>query len=74
MGRRAARSGALRTTNVVDSPFAALRLRTGAAKRFRKAMNATCLGWKALAEMVYRGATFKDGKMLMNKDERRVAA
>ena len=27
----------LRTTNVVESPFAALRLRTDAAKRFKKA-------------------------------------
>ena len=30
----------LRTTNPVESPFAALRLRTDAAKRFKKVENA----------------------------------
>ena len=38
----------LRTTNVVESPFAALRLRTDAAKRFRKVENATAVIWKML--------------------------
>jgi len=38
----------LRTTNVVESPFAALRLRTDAAKRFKKVENATVLIWKML--------------------------
>lgn len=38
----------LRTTNVVESPFAAVRLRTGAAKRFKKVENATALIWKML--------------------------
>ena len=38
----------LRTTNPVESPFAALRLRTDAAKRFKKADNATCVVWKML--------------------------
>jgi len=38
----------LRTTNVVESPFAALRLRTDAAKRYRKAENATAVIWKML--------------------------
>ncbi len=33
----------LRTTNVVESPFAAVRLRTSAAKRFKKVANATAL-------------------------------
>ncbi len=33
----------LRTTNVVESPFAALRLRTDAAKRYRKVENATAI-------------------------------
>jgi putative transposase len=34
----------LRTSNIVESPFAALRLRTDAAKRFKKVENATaCL-------------------------------
>jgi putative transposase len=38
----------LRTTNVVESPFAALRLRTDAAKRFRKVENAAAVIWKML--------------------------
>jgi len=38
----------LRTTNIVESPFAALRLRTDAAKRFRKVENATAVIWKIL--------------------------
>jgi transposase-like protein len=38
----------LRTTNIVESPFAALRIRTDAAKRFRKVENATAVIWKML--------------------------
>ena len=38
----------LRTSNVVESPFAALRLRTDAAKRYRKVGNATAVIWKML--------------------------
>jgi len=46
----------LRTTNVVESPFAALRLRTDAAKRFKKVDNATAVIWKMLmlAEQRFR--------------------
>ena len=46
----------LRTTNIVESPFAALRLRTDAAKRFRKVENATAVIWKMLmlAEQRFR--------------------
>jgi len=46
----------LRTTNVVESPFAALRLRTDAAKRFKKVENATAVIWKMLmlAERKFR--------------------
>lgn len=46
----------LRTTNVVESPFAALRLRTSAAKRFKKVASAEALIWKTLmiAEMKFR--------------------
>lgn len=66
----------LRTTNPVESPFAAARLRTDAAKRFRLVKNATAVIWKMLliAEQafrrvkhpelmaaVYRGVTFVDG-------------
>lgn len=67
----------IRTTNVVESPFAALRLRTGAAKRFKKVASATMLIWRVLrvAESrfrrldapelladVYDGRRFADGK------------
>jgi putative transposase len=46
----------LRTTNVVESPFAALRLRTDAAKRYKKVTNATAITWKMLliAEQRFR--------------------
>jgi hypothetical protein len=33
---------------VVESPFAAVRLRTSAAKRFKKVANATALIWRLL--------------------------
>lgn len=66
----------LRTTNVIESPFAAVRLRTGAAKRFRKVENATALIWKMLLVVeehfrklnaphlladVYAGVEYHDG-------------
>lgn len=66
----------LRTTNIVESPFAALRLRTGAAKRFKKVTNATAVIWKMLMlaekrfrkldapdklKQVFMGIQFKDG-------------
>jgi len=38
----------LRSTNPVESPFATLRLRTDAAKRFKKVANATAVIWKML--------------------------
>jgi putative transposase len=46
----------LRTSNVVESPFATVRLRTTAAKRFKKVENATTLIWKLLqvAESTFR--------------------
>jgi putative transposase len=46
----------LRTTNVVESPFAAVRLRTTAAKRFKKVDSATATIWKVLqvAETTFR--------------------
>jgi putative transposase len=66
----------LRTTNIIESPFAALRLRTGAAKRFKKVTNATAMIWKMLMlaekrfrkldasdklKQVFAGIQFKDG-------------
>jgi putative transposase len=66
----------LRTTSIVESPFATVRLHTTAAKRFRKVENASALIWKILqvaestfrrlkgAELlpaVYSGTQYKDG-------------
>jgi putative transposase len=68
----------IRTTNVVESPFSSVRLRTDAAKRFKKVQNATAMIWKLLqvAEKnfrtlkgywllsdVYKGKSFVDGLM-----------
>ena len=46
----------LRTTNVVESPFAAVRLRTSAAKRVKKVARATAIIWRLLlvAEQRFR--------------------
>lgn len=79
----------LRTTNVVESPFAAVRLRTDAAKRYKRVANATALIWKVLlvaqqrfrrldaphllAE-VYQGVTYVDGVRVSAVRKGRVAA
>jgi putative transposase len=78
----------LRTTNVVESPFASVRLRTSAAKRFKKVESATALIWKLLtvAEKRFRkldashllrdvfdGRKFEDGKPVLTR-QRKVAA
>ncbi len=72
----------LRTTNIVESPFAAVRLRTTAAKRFKKVANATALIWRVLlvAERSFRrldhpqllaevaeGAKYQDGVRVVEK-------
>jgi putative transposase len=46
----------LRTSNVVESPFSRVRLRTSASRRFKSQVNATCLIWKTLrvAEKSFR--------------------
>jgi transposase-like protein len=46
----------LRTSNVVESPFSRVRLRTAASRRFKSQLNATCLIWKTMmvAEMSFR--------------------
>jgi transposase-like protein len=46
----------LRTSNPGESPFAAVRLRAAAAKRFKKVENATAVIWKTLliAEKTFR--------------------
>lgn len=77
----------LRTTNIVESPFSAIRLRTNASKRFKKVENAEAMIWKLmqvaektfrklnapeLMERVYRGEKFYDGKAAVEAE--RVAA
>jgi transposase-like protein len=67
----------LRTSNVVESPFSRVRLRTAASRRFKSQTNATCLIWKTmmiaemsfrklnapqLVEKVARGAKYIDGE------------
>lgn len=69
----------LRTTNVVESPFAAVRLRTSAAKRYKKVANATAMIWRLLLVVeqrfrklnaparcrdVYNNKTFIDGELV----------
>ena len=79
----------LRTTTVVESPFAAARLRTGAAKRFKKVESATAIIWKLLqvAEQtfrrlnapellpaVYAGTQYVDGSKQSVSHDQEVAA
>jgi transposase-like protein len=74
----------LRTTNIVESPFGAVRLRTDAARRFKKTENAEAMIWKLLgvAEQSWRklnapelmreaydGKRFKDGIAVETKTE-----
>ena len=79
----------LRTSNPVESPFAALRLRTDAAKRYKKVERATAMIWKLLlvgeqhfrrlrgAEWlpaVHRGTRFVDGVLTKEQAVEGVAA
>ena len=79
----------LRTSNPVESPFAAVRLRTAAAKRFKKVQNATAVIWKTLliAEKTFRrldaselladvanGVVYVNGVRAVNRGEQMVAA
>ena len=78
----------LRTTNPVESPFGALRLRTDAAKRFKKVENATAVIWKMLLiaesrfrrlnapellQEVFEGAVYVNGVRVPNHSERLAA-
>ena len=78
----------IRTTNPVESPFAALRLRTDAAKRYKRVDRAIAVIWKmlmvaegrfrrlkapALMKVVYQGARYKDG-VVINTMPEKVAA
>jgi len=72
----------LRTTNIVESPFHAVRLRTDASRRFKKVDNAEAMIWKLLLvaqkswralnaphlmREVYDGKTFKDAIAVSSK-------
>lgn len=78
----------LRTTNVVESPFAAVRLRTTAAKRFKKVTNASALIWRVLMvaqkrfrrldapellAVVAAGEKFVDGQLVAGENRKAVA-
>ncbi len=78
----------LRTTNVIESPFALVRLRTDAAKRFKKTENATALIWRLLllaerrfrklhaahlANEVYRGVAYTDGVKIAKSNQKAAA-
>lgn len=73
----------LRTSNVVESPFSRVRLRTTASRRFKSQVNATCLIWKTmmvaeksfrkldapqLVENVARGSKYDNGKEVKVRD------
>jgi len=79
----------LRTTNVVESPFAVVRLRTTAAKRYKKVANATAVIWKTLlvAEQSFErlnapelladvadGTEYINGKKVKKSRQRKVPA
>jgi len=79
----------LRTTNVVESPFAAVRLRTDAAKRYKKVPNATAVIWKTLLlaerrfrklnaphllKEVWQGTRFAVGVRVSKRKNRKTAA
>jgi putative transposase len=74
----------LRTTNIVESPFNAVRLRTDASRRFKKVESAEAMIWKLLLVAqkswralnaprlmrdVYEGKPFKDGIAVRTKIE-----
>jgi len=78
----------LKTTNPVESPFSSVRLRTDAARRYKKVENATAVIWKTLGvaerrfrrlnaphllRAVFDGATFKDGEPVEKSEEEKVA-
>jgi transposase-like protein len=82
--------GHLRTTNIVESPFSSVRLRTDASKRYKRVDNATAMIWKLLqvAEKrfralkaphllpeVYAGAKFINGiPVTLSLEPERMAA
>lgn len=78
----------LRTSNPIESPFSALRLRTDAARRFKKIENALAVIWKMmlvaerrfrrlhapeLVREVYQGVRYVDGVKFVERSGRAVA-
>lgn len=78
----------LRTSNPIESPFSALRLRTDAARRFKKIENALAVIWKMmlvaerrfrhlrapeLMRDVYLGVKYVDGVKFLDRSTRAVA-
>ncbi len=78
----------LRTSNPIESPFLALRLRTDAARRFKKIENALAVIWKMmlvaerrfrhlrapeLMRDVYLGVKYVDGVRFLDRSTRAVA-
>lgn len=70
----------IRTTNIVESPFSAIRLRTNASRRFKKVASAKAMIWKLmtvaeqnwrklnapeLCTELYDGTVFKDGETVI---------
>jgi len=53
----------LRTTNVVESPFATVRLRTNAAKRFKKTKSGVCLMHQVLDRLSKRWRRLKSAHL-----------
>lgn len=78
----------LRTTNIIESPFSSVRLRTDASRRYKKVENATAVIWKVmmvaekkfrrldapeLLKEVYEGAIYKDGQRVKDEVEKEAA-
>jgi len=53
----------LRTTNVVESPFASVRLRTNAAKRFKKTKSGVCLMHQVMMRISKRWRRLKSAHL-----------
>jgi hypothetical protein len=72
-----------RATNVVESPFVAVMLRTDTTKRYKKGAHAEALIWRIpmiaqkkfrrLSEEVYQGKKFASGIVVMNSRKERAA-
>ncbi len=78
----------LRTTNIIESPFASVRLRTAASKRYKRVAGATAMIWKLLlvAEQTFRklnaphllshvmaGLRYEDGELIGQPPSERAA-